>query len=243
MKRQSHARHALVPLLLAVVVGCNGRTGEAAAEDEGPDTAFPLTDESLPPQRVRELPPLPPESIAPRPEAIRDTISIEGMAEQTTATLVQPPRDYGLRFTVYVPDGLSVDYATDADSGGVRFHAAFTGQPDRNAYMHVFLYPAGTTGVVAREGAFQFLRSRFLVGDEANPVETPEWGHEAYGIAYAGDGGAQYVGQMVLASRGDRYFHVLTHYPAEYGDGLAPRFSYILRSWRWEDTGRPLIPR
>jgi hypothetical protein len=241
MNRHARMRTVLAALLLLTGGGCGAPAPEAAADDEGPDTAFPLTDESLPPQPVAELPPLPPESIPARPREVRDTLMIEGMPELATSRLVESPAGFGLRFSTYVPEGLGVDFSTDADSGGIRFHAAFAGQPDRNAYMHVYVYPEGSTGIEARSAAFEFLRSRFLVGDEVNPADVPEWGREAYGIAYSGDGGAQYVGRMVIGSRGDRYFHVLTHYPAEYGDGLGPRFDRILRSWRWEDSGRYLV--
>jgi hypothetical protein len=109
--------------------------------------------------------------------------------------------------------------------------------------MHVYVYPRGSTSVVARQGALEFLRSRFLVGDEARPIPPPSWAREAYDMSYSGDRGMLYAGSVVLASHRDRYFHVVRHYPAEYGDGLAPRFHRILEWWRWEDTGRALLHR
>jgi hypothetical protein len=241
MIRQVRTRTILLTLVLAACAACG--TGDADIDDaavDGAGTAFPLTDETLPPQPRDELPPLPPESIAPRSRTIQDTLIIEGMPEPTTATLVQAPSDFDLPFSTYVPRGIQPDFDMDGRGDAVRFTAAFTGRPDPNAYMHVFVYPAGTTGVRARESAFEFLRSRFLVGDEVQPVDAPAWGREAYALSYSGDGGAHYTGRMVLATHAGRYFHVLTHYPAEYGDGLGPRYARILEWWRWEDTGRPL---
>jgi hypothetical protein len=87
------------------------------------------------------------------------------------------------------------------------------------------------------------VRSRAPWRDEADPAEPPGWGQEAYTFSYAGDGNVPITGRLVLGRHADRYFHVLTHYPAEYGDGLGPRFQSILEHWRWEDTGRPLVWR
>jgi hypothetical protein len=228
----------LLLLLLPAVPSC--RTGDDGADRGTPDTAIPITDETVPPQAMDAEPPLPPGAVPQRPEAVRDTILLEGMPEPVTARLFRSPDGYGLPFTTYVPEGIEVSLETDADSGGIRFAAAFTGRRDPNAYMHVFAQPRGTTGVVARQTALEFLRSRFLIGGEARPAEAPEWGTEAYAMAYSGDGGARYTGSLVLASHRGRWFHIMTHYPAEYGDGLEPRFRRMLEWWRWEDTGRPL---
>jgi hypothetical protein len=232
----------LLSLVLAVCTACgHGNNGNTDPDPADAPTAIPLTDQTLPPQRADVLPPLPPESIAPRAPAIRDTLLIEGMPEPTTATLVHTPPGFSLPFSTYVPHGITTEFGADGDSDAVRFTAAFAGRTEPNAYMHVFVYPAGTTGIQARSSAFEFLRSRFLVGDEANPTDTPPWAREAYALSYSGDGGVHYVGRLIIATHADRYFHVLTHYPAEYGDGLGPRHARILQWWRWEDTGRPLV--
>jgi hypothetical protein len=232
----------LPPLVLAMCTACgHGNNGNADADPGDAAATIPWTDETLPAQAVDALPPLPAESIAVRPPAIRDTLLIEGMPEATTATLVRAPSDFALPFSTYVPDGISTEFGADGDVDAVRFTAAFSGRPDPNAYMHVFVYPAGTTGVQARTGAFAFMRSRLLAGDEANPTEAPAWAREAYALSYSGDAGVRYVGRLILATHAGRYFHVLTHYPAEYGDGLGPRHARILQWWRWEDTGRPLV--
>jgi hypothetical protein len=246
MTAQATIRNSPAPLLLAALLAlaaCGSQDHERPAQREGPATAIPLTDETVPPQPMNEAAPLPPGSVPERPASIRDTIEIEGMPESTTARLFRAPDGWGLPFSTYIPAGIEVAPETDADSGGIRFAAAFTGRADPNAYMHVYVYPRGATGIVARQGALEFLRSRFLVGDEARPAPAPPWAHEAYAMSYSGDGGVPYTGSVVVASHRGRYFHVVRHYPAEYGDGLEPRFRRILERWRWEDTGRSLLDR
>jgi hypothetical protein len=182
-----------------------------------------------------------------RPGTVQDTLLIEGMPEPTTARLVRSPAGFGAPFTTYVPEGVDVDFEEGGDSAGVRFSAAFTGAADPNAYMHVRLYAPGATAA-AQEVAASFLRSRLPQDHPVNgsleaeqpyaQVEPPSWGDEAFAFRYAGERNTLYVGRIVLARQNGRVLHVLTHYPAEYGDGLGPRFARILQQWRWEDTGR-----
>jgi hypothetical protein len=183
-----------------------------------------------------------------RPATIVDTLLIEGMPEPATARLLSAT-DADPPFSTYVPDGISAALEGGGDTAAVRFAAAFTGAAEPNAYMHVRLYAPATPPALAREIVTGFLRSRrvqddpiggIAIDEPYDVVEPPAWGAEAYSFAYVGDGNVPYVGRLVLARYGDRLLHVLTHYPAEYGDGLTPRFDWILGQWRWEDSGAML---
>jgi hypothetical protein len=186
---------------------------------------------------------------ATRADLINDTIVVEGMAEPATARLLQSPEGAPIRFSTYVPEGIHGSFEGAGDTLVVRFAAAFTGTADPNAYMHVRFYAPEVGINEAREILGGFLATRV---PEADPIDTdpgprgfvqvdpPAWGQEAFSVSYRGDGNRLYVGQLVIATRRDRVFHVLTHYPAEFGDGLAPRFDRILDHWRWDDTGTPL---
>jgi hypothetical protein len=180
-----------------------------------------------------------------RPSTRQDTLLIEGMPELTTSQLVRSPAGFGAPFSTYVPDGIETSFEEGGDSAGVRFSAAFAGVREPNAYMHLRLYAPGATPDPA-EVAASFLRTRRpqdhpVDGGEVDPpheqVDAPSWGDAAFAFRYAGEGAALYVGRIVLARHGQLRFHVITHYPAEYGDGLGPRFARILDDWRWEDTG------
>jgi hypothetical protein len=183
-----------------------------------------------------------------RAELREDTLVIEGVPEPALLRLVRAPDPVAAPFTTYVPEGIDTEFEEGGDSAGVRFTAAFAGMREPNAYMHVRLYPPGERPD-PHEAASAFLRTRRPqdhpvdggeVDEPYEQVEPPAWGDVAYAFQYRGEGGAHFVGRIVLARHGARQFHVLTHYPAEYGDGLGPRFERILAEWRWEDDGEML---
>ncbi|CAN5891441.1 hypothetical protein BH23GEM9_BH23GEM9_01910 [soil metagenome] len=214
-------------LPLSLLLGA-GACGEARQTDEPPEQQHP--------------------AVAPRPDALQDTLLIEGMPEATTLRLFTTP-GFATPFSTYVPDGIDASIETPGDTGTVRFTASFTGKADPNAYMHVRIYATGTELPQAREMVAGFLRSRRPVDDPLGtsdqeeayqPVDSPEWGLEAYSFQYEGAPNVLYVGRAIIASHGARLFHVLMHYPAEYGDGLVPRFDRTLDLWRWDDTNEML---
>lgn len=187
----------------------------------------------------------------PRAQTMTDTLMVEGMPEPSTATLLTTPPGTPMPFSTYVPQGIDASFEGEADTVAVRFAAAFTPESDPNAYMHVRFYVPGTSVADARETLNAFLVGRQPdddpIGDQPRnqPYEVmaapPAWADEGYAIMYEGEGNVYYSASLILASRGGRVFHVLTHYPAEYGDGLGPRFDFILRHWRWDDTGDMLV--
>jgi hypothetical protein len=233
-------------LLLIAAAGCaDGNAPDA--DGDGVPAPGPVTDATT--VDGPELRQVPPESIPPRPETIQDTLMIEGMPEVTTATLVRASRDADLPFSTYLPQGMSADFVTADDGAAVRFTAAFAGVVEPQAYMHVLMHPDGTSLQLARDAVSQFLRLLVPSDDPldarrteqvSRPAETPPWALQAHAFDYAGNAGARFVGRIILARHGPRFFHVIMHYPPEYGDGLGPRFDRILQHWRWEDTGLPL---
>jgi hypothetical protein len=183
-----------------------------------------------------------------RAQTRQDTLMIEGMPEPTTSRLLRSPVDFAVPFSTYVPEGLESSFDDGGAGSGVRFTAAFAGVNEPNAYMHVRLYVPGEVPD-AMEVTSSFLRTRQpqdhpvdgeAVEEPYRIVDPPTWGTSAFEFQYPGEGGALYMGRIVIGVVRDRQFHVLTHYPAEYGDGLGPRFQRILEDWRWDDTGEML---
>jgi hypothetical protein len=205
-------------------------------------------------ERPREpAPEVEPPPGPPRAETIQDTLMLEGMPEPVTSRLVRSPVGVEPGFTTYLPPGLSMHADPAGDSAWARFSASFAGPADPNAYMHVRIYPEGPEHLeTARNVIAGFLRSRRLeddpvgdlvaTGEAYRQVKPPPWAEEAFSFDYVGHGNVRFTGMTALARRGARWFHVLTHYPVEFGDGLAPRFEYVLRHWRWADTREPLVP-
>jgi hypothetical protein len=188
-------------------------------------------------------------TLPPRPEVITDTLLVEGTPEPTTARLLQSPEGASMPFSTYVPDGISASFEGGGDTVSVRFAAAFTGAADPNAYMHVRIYAPDIGLIEARELLGGFLNARQpddapvdgqRVEQPYQTVEAPQWGQEAFALSYRGEGNHMYFGYLVIATRRERVFHVLIHYPAEYADGLGPRFDRILQHWRWDDNGEML---
>jgi hypothetical protein len=191
----------------------------------------------------------PPQAASTRPQTIQDTLMVEGMPEVVESRLAESPE---AGFSTYVPPGITMEVLTTGDSASVRFSASFAGPADRNAYMHVRTYPPHAGVGTVRENVATFLRTLrphddpvggMVRGTEPHEqAEPPPWGEEAHTFAYTGETNIRYTGRVVLARSTSGFFHVITHYPPEFGDGLEPRFERILRHWRWETTGEMLWP-
>jgi hypothetical protein len=186
---------------------------------------------------------------AARPQTIADTLVVEGMPELVESRLAHSPE---ARFSTYLPPGITMEVLTTGDSASVRFSASFAGPADPHAYMHVRTYPPHAGVGTARENIATFLRTLrphddpvggMIQGTEPyRQAEPPPWGEEAHTFAYTGEDGIRYTGRIVLARSTTGFFHVLAHYPSEFGDGLEPRFERILRHWQWDETGEMLWP-
>lgn len=216
--------------ILAMAAACAACQGDAADTTADADSAAVAGDSA----------------VEARAATRQDTIMIEGMPEPSTSTLLATPADFALPFSTYVPEGIS----TEVDTAGVRFTAAFGGVENTLAYMYVRPHAPGTQLHEARDRVGEFLISRVAHDDPVDTddypdtwdrTDTPDWAIEAY--AFEDDQArpdSPYVGRIILARHGTTLFHVIINYPAEYGDGLGPRFDAILEDWRWEDTGTML---
>lgn len=177
-----------------------------------------------------------PEPRTARPETLVDTLYIEGMPDVARATLVRAPQEFDMPFSTYLPQGMNVEYRTDSSGAAVRFVAAFGGVVEPQAYLQVRKHPLATSAQQARD-----VVSAFLAGKTVRPADAPDWALDVHAFDYEDHAGIAYTGRIMLARHGPRFLDVVQHYPPEYGDGLGPRFHSILRHWRWEDTGAPLI--
>lgn len=185
---------------------------------------------------------------ASRPATRTDTLHIEGSAEPVTVTLFRPPAGFPLPFSTYVPPDMEaeVETATAPQAGeAVRFLAAFGGQRNDDAYVHLFVFPAGTVRRTAVAEARGYTASRGVPVsrglerlDVTDAARRMPWALESYAFRYQ-DGGRWYLGSIGVGRHDGRFFQLIRHYPAEFGDGFGPRAGLIIRSWRWAD-GEPL---
>lgn len=235
-------REVLVILPLLALAACSsgspaGRNGSAPDTLAGP----PFSIETLPPDSVAPM--APPHPLAKRPAVRADSVRIEGMWQHDRLTLVRSPQGFAPPFSTYLPAGLRVDFVTSDTDPAVRFMAAFAGRVNPEAYLQVRLYPPGASELLVRSSVDAYLRERDPREEHVRPSGGWPWTVAAWDFDY-GEGRAneRFIGTIGIARHGNRFLHVLAHYPAEYGDGVGPRFHRILQEWRWEDDGSGLMP-
>ena len=228
--------------LLLLGAGCrqDSGAGNARAADTVPSPPYSV--ETLPPDSV--LPPAPQRELPARPRALADSVLVEGMWQPEQLTLVRAPAGFEPPFTTYLPSGLEVSFNVNDSTPSVRFVAAFAGRVNPAAYLQVRLYPPGSAELVVRSAVDTYLRGLNPREDRVHPTETWPWGLAAWSFQAGGPpADSVMLGRVGIARHGNRFLHVIAHYPAEYADGIGPRFQRILREWRWEDDGARLAPR
>jgi hypothetical protein len=183
---------------------CNARE-EPPAQSQSESTQAAPGSAAADPSVVHH--PEPPE----RPATKRDSIQLEGSFHPITATLVKPQAS--IPFSTYVPEDMLFEQNSSDEGEGFYFYTNFGGQKNENAFMLVFLLPAGRTRADAQALADAFVSSR----KSARQVATAQLG--------------EYNG---------RYLYVARTYPAEFGDGMGPRTHYIRSQWVWLNDGRSL---
>ena len=182
---------------------------------------------------------------APRPAAMTDTLMIEGMPQPLDLRLFRAGDDFALPFSAYVPEDMARESGeADEEGTSLRFVAELGGVRNDMAFVHLFVHPEGTDpqhalGVVrAYEAAAGVPVSRGIepLGDTEALRRMP-WADHAYTFRYQA-GGTWYLGSIGIGTHAGRLYHLVIHYPAEYGDGFAPRAGLVLETWRWADGSR-----
>jgi len=221
----------------------------ACAPDEAPQTAAagdsvagpPFSQATLPPDST--APPPVARPLPPRPQVLADSVRIEGEWQRDELRLVRSPDGFEPPFTTYLPSGLQVDFETSDSTPSVRFVAAFAGHVNPDAYLQLRLYPEGIAELAVHSAVEAYLGGRDPRGNGVSPSQGWPWTIEAWDFQYgAGPDQGGFMGTIGIARYGNRFFHALAHYPAEYGDGMGPRFHRILQEWRWEIDGARLVP-
>jgi hypothetical protein len=232
-------RSSILLTAILLTAACGNRddgtadgSGAAAAPGADSGAADPAAPPAAPRDTQRAAPP------SQRPATRADTVMIEGMAQVDTSRLYTTPAGFALPFSTYVPEGLQVQTAARA---AVRFIAAFAGTVNENAFMVLHIQDPGAAQRDAESILRDLMQTRSAAQHERVSMDRPSWAVAAVGFRSVGADGTRFTGSIAVGEHGDRYFHVIRHYPVEYGDGLPPRLHSILRHWRWEDTGAPLM--
>ena len=140
------------------------------------------------------------------PASKQDSVRIEGAWQPLELRLFRPASS--IPFYTYVPADM-IGESTSSDEGEAHyFYAKFGGQRNNDAFLLMFIFPAGTAEPDAVEAARAFRDGR----KKSNFVVDTE-----------------------LRRHGSRFYYIAEHYPAEYGDGFGTRSRRIQDEWQWLD--------
>jgi hypothetical protein len=231
-RRKAPVTGLLVAALVALVTGCgDGAAGGRTPGDEVPEAAAgdsPVAPVAEPIERAAER---------------RIAIEIEGMREELRFLLYRSPAGFPLPFSTYIPADMIAEAVSAGEADAIRFIAAFGGVRNEGAAVHLIVHRAGAGEAEAVSVLRALAAGLGTELTEASAEESFDWSVRDFrSVALPGRPDAV-EGTMAVGRRGDRYFSLVIHHPAEYGDGFGPRARQILREWRWEDTGEALLER
>jgi hypothetical protein len=207
-------RNAGFALILAVAAaGCN-RAPEEEAAAAGTAQHQQLPDSVFSPEHR------PPVEVPYAATSLNDSISIEGMRVPVRLNLVQP-ESANPPFYTYSPPDMLYQAASSGEGDGHYFYTNFNGKKNENAYLLLFVFPAGTSEGEAIELVKAFVASR---GAPA-PAQYSQFSFDRDGV--------RFNGAIDLRRHNDRFYYIAMQYPAEYGDGFGPRAKKILEYWKW----------
>lgn len=153
-------------------------------------------------------------------------ISVEGEKTQIPLQVY----DAGVLTTYYPAQDFVAESVASGEGTSARFYANFGGTKNEAAYVQIFL-PNDTTTIKQLKQAWLegdrglFATNRWQVVNSTPDTSYP-WVQEKIVFTQAENNitGVVYLGEQGKA------FYVVMHYPAEYGDGFAPRADLILQN-------------
>lgn len=163
-----------------------------------------------------------------RPSTKTDTINIEGEESEVTLKLYD---ELSQVFTTYFPkdDFVAESASSGADTGNI-FYYNVDGNKNRDVYVSIS-FPTGANNaeqlerlLTAKGGLVQ--KNQWQMEERTKDVPY-SWAKEK--IIYKQPGSEDnLLVQLYMGEANGKVFYVITHYPAEYGDGFAPRANFIL---------------
>ena len=185
--------------------------------------------------------------------ASSDTLRIEGRAEVVPIAPFSSGGDFPLAFRTLVPDPARLKATLDDPdatetgrgfAGAARFEWQAGADP---AFLRLVVLDSSMSDNDARglvrsiATDFGVIASAGIEDEEGVPAPGHPWSILGYRLRGLVDGVAV-DGWISLGMKDDHPFYFMALYPPQYGDGLGPRFDYILRQWVWLDGDRPLYP-
>ncbi|MGB4314886.1 MAG: hypothetical protein WBK02_07700 [bacterium] len=220
-------------IILAVVLAMGLMGGCSSAPAQVPEEPAPQG-EKTPPVVENHLPGSETGPAAlERPETKSDTISLEGQEETFAFTLLDAEN---IGFTTYLPEDIVATVVSSDEGDAVIAYTNFAGQQREDAYLSFFLYQKGITMEEAMAGTKDMLAADGYGFPEATgEYRSYPWAQEEFRFTKEQEG-TNYTGTAAFGNRGDRVFRVMTHMPAEFGDGFGARIAKIIDAIEWYTT-------
>ena len=163
-----------------------------------------------------------------------DIVSIEGEKTQVTLKLYSPASGV---FTTYYPEkDFIAQSRTLGEETGTQFIYNIGGRQNKEVFVALFFPTKATTLEQLKQDAQQ----RGLIQPNqwqvvTRTTEVPySWAKEK--IVYKKRASSQNLGgEVYVGEASGKAFYVVTHYPAEYGDGFGPRADLILKNLQVND--------
>ncbi|NJN91582.1 MAG: hypothetical protein HC878_15280 [Leptolyngbyaceae cyanobacterium SL_5_14] len=163
-------------------------------------------------------------------------VSVEG---ETSEIELQRFVSESSPFMTYFPaEDFTPEAAGEGSEEGDRFYFSPTGTPNREAYVQV-VFPENAS---SPEDVQQLvLGDKGLLAinnwDEVSQNSSTAYSWAVEEIFYEQNTDAEtYMGVVYIGEQNGEAFYVVTHAPAEYGDGFDPRANMILENLEISDT-------
>ncbi|NJL36785.1 MAG: hypothetical protein HC840_09905 [Leptolyngbyaceae cyanobacterium RM2_2_4] len=170
------------------------------------------------------------------PETKMAQVSVEG---ETSEIELQRFVSESSPFMTYFPaEDFTPEAAGEGSEEGDRFYFSPTGTPNREAYVQV-VFPENAS---SPEDVQQLvLGDKGLLAinnwDEVSQNSSTAYSWAVEEIFYEQNTDAEtYMGVVYIGEQNGEAFYVVTHAPAEYGDGFDPRANMILENLEISDT-------
>lgn len=139
----------------------------------------------------------------------------------------------GFPFTTYFPESdFIVDSGGSGEGSGVWFYSQVGGKKDELAYVH-FFFPAKPTTLEAMKKEVTGKRglmetNKWTVKRRSQDVPY-SWAKERIDFERPFNAQNNIMGTVYIGEHNGKAFRVTEHFPADYGDGFAPRASILLK--------------
>lgn len=224
-------------LALSTITGCTSASNNDMDSGDGSDRAsVPTQSEPSTAQSPAATPNNQPEQTpdakqeSQKPSTKTDTISVEGEKSEVTLKLYDELTQV---FTTYFPkdDFVAETASSGADAGSI-FYYNVDGNKNKDVYVSIS-FPTWANNaeqlerlLTAKGGLVQ--KNQWQMENRTKDVPY-SWAKEK--ILYKQPGSSQNIlAELYIGEMNGKVFYVITHFPAEYGDGFAPRADFILKN-------------